>query len=217
MRPYDSEYDYDKNGWATGIPWWWRSAPYHQWIMNLGEGIPNFFTMGMFIWAAPGAIIAGFTESPWWFIAAFALWLPVLLLVPAQLYAGWRTAHQRDTMNRRAQRLRVAEYRQLPHKYHKELRPLAKLVDNPECTSKLEEEWQKLIDDLWELHGKVHYTKTFIESKQVRKGIAVLDKVKADVADQKEQARIARELEEEIRANLEKQNINLEGIDKLYG
>jgi hypothetical protein len=216
LKPYDSEYNYDKNGCATGIPWWWRSAPYHQWVMNLGEGIPNFFLMGGLLVFAPIATIAAFAESPWWWIGAIIAWLPVLLVLPVQLWACWRTAHSRDTTSSRARYLRVDKYRRLPDKYRRELKPAAKMVDDPSCSSQAEQEWQELVDELFELHGECPADK--VASRKVNKqALEAMNKMQDHVKSKKEELKIARDLEEEIRANLKKQNINLEGIDKLYG
>ena len=216
LKPYDSVYTYDKNGCATGIPWWWRSASYHQWVMNLGEGIPNFFLMGGLIFFAPIATVAAFAESPWWWIAAIIAWMPVLLVLPAQIRACWRTSHGRDTTSSRARRLRVDKYRRLPKKYRRELKPAAKLVDDPTCWSQTEQEWQDLVDELFDLYGECPPEK-LSERKVNRQALDAMNNLRDHVESKKEELKIAKEIEEEIRANLEKQNINLEGIDKLYG
>lgn len=204
------------NEWSLGVPWWWRSARFVQSFMNLGEGVLNFMIMAMVAWSWPILVIASFSESVWWAIPAVIVGVPFLFFCYAEALAGLRYHQDKDKPRYKGQSLLINEYRALPRKYTRKLRRTAKLVDHPDCSNAIRDDWKILIKDLYDLHGEdFHY-----EAKRNptdKRAIDAMNHLKEYTKEQKELAQIAKQIEEEIRANFEQQNISLEGIDKLYG
>lgn len=202
-----------ENDFAASVPWWWKHAGAIQGMMCLCMGMIQMTTATCTIIGAVAFGVGTFNESLW-----FAPWFAICLIISVfiltvnaisirRYYDGLKYRNEDD-------RMRIHKYRSLPNNITRKLRKSAKEAERADYGSDYLKKWSALIDELYVKHGEVNIN----PGKPLdKKAIQTVDKMMSEIEQEKEQLRIARELEDEIRASMQKQGLDVSQIGRVYG